>query len=200
MECGSHPVHPLSSGSWSWGYPSYQRRANSPGSTEALGTVVLLHCALPPFQPFGPGVQRKKEEIPLSTLLPIPGRSTLVPLSLRGRSPETCASVPAQGSLSPRRFRVGGHRIARRKIPSWSATLPWRLVESGEPERPTDHSSECQQDRGSGLRGERTRGRSPSARTEESSPLPSVRFRSPQDATTASPASPRRGAPTLVRK
>ncbi|XDB63601.1 hypothetical protein ABFV05_017217 [Capra hircus] len=104
-----------------------------------------------------------------------------------------------RGSLSPRRFRVGGHRIARRKIPSWSATLPWRLVESGEPERPKDHSSECQQDRGSGLRGERTRGRSPSARTEESSPLPSVGFRSPQDATTASPASPRRGAPTLVR-
>lgn len=73
----------------------------APGSTEALGTLVLLHCALPPFQPSGPGVQRKKEEKPLPTPLPIPGCSTLVPLSLRGRSPGTCASVPAQDSLSP---------------------------------------------------------------------------------------------------
>lgn len=95
----------------------------------------------------------KKEEKPLPTPLPIPGCSTLVPLSLRGRSPGTCDSVPAQDSLSPRRFWVGGHRTARRETPSWGTTLPRRLVESGEPEGPEDRGSECQRDRGSGLRG-----------------------------------------------
>lgn len=181
-----------SSSFWFLGWGTHHTSESKfPGSTEALGTVVLLHCALPPFNPLGWSSKKEGRDTPFHPPLHT-GRSTLVPLSLRGRSPETCASVPAQDSLSPRRFRVGGHRIAQGKyyLPGRHAPLA-AGGSRGEPERPKDHSGSVSKT-GKRLRGERTRTESFGA-DRGNSPLPSVGF-DPRR-TPPPPPPPRAGEP-----
>lgn len=142
-------------------HTSEEQIPRAPQRRWELWSFFTVPCA--PFSPLGLEFKERRKRYPFLPLSPyragppFPERQVAWNLCLRS----------GRGQPEPPEIPGWGHRIARRKIPSWSTTLPWRLVESGAPERPKDRGSECQRDRGSGLRGERTRGRNPSARTEE---------------------------------
>ena len=171
----------LSSRSWSGGYPWCQRRAKRPGLHRgASGCGPSALCPAPLSALWAWSSKKEGRANPLSPY-PIPDCPTLVPLSLRARSPATCASVPAQDRPRLRRFPVGvtGQRAGKHR--PGAPRSPQRLVESGEPEGLEDGGSECQRDRGGGLSGERTRGRSRAARGQRRAARSGdVGFRSPQ--------------------